>query len=690
MNFSKTKHGDSLLQELYNQKTPVSIETLENRLNISRRSIFYTIKQLNKELEAKNIDEIENIRKSGYTLSHKAKNYFLTHTTKAQQISSFNELNGNIFHFPNLSKEERILITKYFLISRSYTSLNQLSVIFNISKNTVIADLQIIRHDFSKKFTIENKRKGKVVVGKEKEKRKWIFSNLNSVLKILNRNFSFSSSPKYLQQLRLLERITGNTFTDDSRILLAYFMQWEIERIKISNLSIQLNLNRTSSNNSSLIYIWAQSFFNDEDIHNSYETQFLAEVVTTQSFQQINTKDPLLNRLIPVTQQIIDEFTNLTNIELPKEIGEHNLKYMLASHLVSTYYRAKYHISYRNPLLDQIKSSYRATFEITKAALSPLKDIAGIQLSDDEIALITIYFSGALRSLQIGQSKQNSQIAVVCSSGIGTSRLLLMQLTQRYPTLNFIGPLNMIEFENLSKTNIQLILSTTKLSSTSNNFPPIIQIPPLPNTADWLNLDSYLRKNQLIKSSNNSINIVTIMDIISNYARIVEPKNLENALNSYIYKSSSNKKPSLNSYFSDWQFTDQKMNWKEAVSFSLDNLLKNNIIEEKYINKIIELTENRGDYMALGNGVFLAHATPQSGVQQLGVSFTYFKKQFCIFNEDKPINFVIGLAPMDQKSHLKILSNLLRCIQNKDWITKLNTVSNSNDLYQLLIAGHLI
>ncbi|KOH01502.1 hypothetical protein LJ16_08485, partial [Lactobacillus johnsonii 16] len=208
MNFSKTKHGDSLLRELYNQKAPISIETLENRLNISRRSIFYTIKQLNKELKAKNIDEIENIRKSGYTLSPKAKNYFLTHTTKAQQISSFNELNRNIFHFPNLSKEERILITKYFLISRPYTSLNQLSVIFNISKNTVIADLQIIRHDFSKKFTIENKRNGKIVVGKEKEKRKWIFSNLNSVLKILNNNFSFSFSPKYLQQLCLLERIT--------------------------------------------------------------------------------------------------------------------------------------------------------------------------------------------------------------------------------------------------------------------------------------------------------------------------------------------------------------------------------------------------------------------------------------------------------------------------------------------------
>ncbi len=47
MNFSKTKHGDSLLRELYNQKAPISIETLENRLNISRRSIFYTIKQLN-------------------------------------------------------------------------------------------------------------------------------------------------------------------------------------------------------------------------------------------------------------------------------------------------------------------------------------------------------------------------------------------------------------------------------------------------------------------------------------------------------------------------------------------------------------------------------------------------------------------------------------------------------------------
>lgn len=686
MNFSKTKHGDDLLYELSKQSTPIPLKTLENRLNVSRRSIFYTIKQVNKELCANDIDEIQNIRDSGYLLTVEAKKFFLSHIENSTKAQSFSALNSGNFYFKNFVKTDRILLMKYFLISRSYTSLNYLTTLFDVSKNTVITDIRKIKQDFAGELIIKNGKKGKFVIGNERSKRKWIFSHLNIVLEKLDGKYDFVPNPIYIKQLHLLEQITGNTFTDDTRNFLAYFIQWTVERVH-NGFSYKPVSFQETQNNFSLTYIWAKSFLHDVNIHNDFEVKLLAELVNTQSFSHINTNNKMLHQLLPITKKIIHEFSNLTNIILPTNIGNHNFQKSLTVHLISTYYRGKYNIPYHNPLLHQIKTSYRETFEITKAALKPFTEFSSIELSDDEVALITIYFSGALRSTQLNKDKPKNLIAVVCSSGIGTSRLLFSQLVQRYPNLNFIGPLNMFEFENLSKKNIKLILTTTKIlvSSSIDTF----QIPALPSTVDWTNLDSYLIKNDLIKtSSNTNLNILTIMDIISNYARIVEPQNLENALLSYISKPAS-KNSSDKNYFSTYNIIDSKYDWQTAIHLSFKEMLKNNIVTEEYISEIINLTKKRGDYMAIGKGVFLAHATP-TGVNQLGVSFNYFKDPFYISNKNKPIRFVVGLAPIDQKSHLTILSNLLQCLQNETWLAKLTHIEKTSNLRKLLISGHLI
>ena len=52
-----------------------------------------------------------------------------------------------------------------------------------------------------------------------------------------------------------------------------------------------------------------------------------------------------------------------------------------------------------------------------------------------------------------------------------------------------------------------------------------------------------------------------------------------------------------------------------------------------------------GPDMAIGNGVMLAHAKPNEGVNELGVNFTLFKHPFNLAESGKLINLVIGLAP---------------------------------------------
>ncbi|MCQ5204281.1 HTH domain-containing protein, partial [Mordavella massiliensis] len=64
--FSHVRHGNEMLLELLNSPSVVSLKTLENKLHLSRRSIFYVIKHVNKELDAEGLYEIENIRGIGY------------------------------------------------------------------------------------------------------------------------------------------------------------------------------------------------------------------------------------------------------------------------------------------------------------------------------------------------------------------------------------------------------------------------------------------------------------------------------------------------------------------------------------------------------------------------------------------------------------------------------------------------
>lgn len=217
--------------------------------------------------------------------------------------------------------------------------------------------------------------------------------------------FDFSPNPIYIKQLHLLEQITGNTFTYDTRNFLAYFIQWTVERIQ-NRFPYKPVSFQESQSNFSLTYVWAKSFLYDVNIHSDFEVNLLAELVNTQSFSNINTNNKMLNQLLPVTKKIMHEFSNLTNINLPTNIGNHNFQKSLTVHLMSTYYRGKYNIPYHNPLLQQIKTSYRETFEITKAALKPFTEFSSIELSDDEVALITIYFSGALRSTQINKERK--------------------------------------------------------------------------------------------------------------------------------------------------------------------------------------------------------------------------------------------------------------------------------------------
>ena len=87
--FSHVKHGNEMLLELVNSPSVVSLKALENKLHLSRRSIFYVINHVNKELDTEGLYEIENIRGIGYLLPDETRQQLVGKYKKDETVTDF-------------------------------------------------------------------------------------------------------------------------------------------------------------------------------------------------------------------------------------------------------------------------------------------------------------------------------------------------------------------------------------------------------------------------------------------------------------------------------------------------------------------------------------------------------------------------------------------------------------------------
>lgn len=150
-------------------------------------------------------------------------------------------------------------------------------------------------------------------------------------------------------------------------------------------------------------------------------------------------------------------------------------------------------------------------------------------------------FYSALQNYE-QQGDESRQILVVCSSGIGTSQFLLMQLRERYPHLQFTGPFRVSEYLHLSFDEIRLILTTTPLIRRPEEPVPVLQISALPTDYEWDLLNRKLLAVGFSVSSYRQGNVQALLDLIANYARIEDAAGLSQGLQAYFQEQQPGRK----------------------------------------------------------------------------------------------------------------------------------------------------
>ncbi|MFK3938396.1 BglG family transcription antiterminator [Alkalihalobacillus sp. NPDC078783] len=130
----------------------------------------------------------------------------------------------------------------------------------------------------------------------------------------------------------------------------------------------------------------------------------------------------------------------------------------LISHLEPALYRMNHGMKIHNPLLERIRQNDAALYEAVKDVAKNVFD--PLSIPEEEIGFLVMHFGSAIE-----RQNQHTPLKaiVICSSGIGSSKLLASRLEKEFPEIAQIDQVSLFDFNKQEARFYDLIISTIPL-----------------------------------------------------------------------------------------------------------------------------------------------------------------------------------------------------------------------------------
>ncbi|PKI04020.1 PTS lactose transporter subunit IIB [Staphylococcus xylosus] len=594
----------------------VTIYDIAQHLAVSSRTIHRELKSIESFLSTFDI-ELKRVTKKGIQLK----------TTEM----ALNSLKHALLHENtiDLSQEEQKVIILYALIQTN-TPIKQyvLAQEIGVSNQTMTKLLDDLDTELDQyQLTLQKKRgEGIQLHGAESKKRELLsqlmVNNLNStsVYSVIENHFVYQSinqsqlamvdMDKIFQIERILMDHLGQlpySLTESSYLTLTVHIVLSIERM-LNNQYVALNDDIYNSVKNSFEHEVAQALA--LHLEHIYGVQFNKAEVT---FITIHLRGAKRKESAEVFKDSKDESKIEKFIHSVSHFSQQSFKDFktlsegLKLHIIPAINRLNANIETYNPLTEMIQHKYPRLFESVHRAL--LQTWPNFNFPDSEIAFIVLHFGGALQN----QNSAFYNVLVVCSSGIGTSRLLATRLQQTFSDIQKTTQASVGDLNDIDATQFDAIISTVDLDIAL----PYITVNPLLPDADVNHVSAFLNthhkqpKIQTYETNNNNIlNPEEKLAYIRKGLEIIDSVNVD-------YTSVSNWTTYLTNTLLEHQIITEGQSFAELIKQHMDRQgfvlapypiaiphLKSEIIKKPFIlitilNEPILLNSNQNDNLSV-------------------------------------------------------------------------------------------
>lgn len=652
----------------------ISIQSLSEEFQISERMVKKIIKDLNGELASHQIPEIQ------YNSKGHIERYVITEKSykKIQQFITENDY----YTYHLTTSERKTIMAMIMLNHQGYITAAALSEYLQISRNTVLNDMNELKEWFSNhKITLCSQvQKGYQVKGNESDIRK-------GILKLVQLNYDLGYKNEIVMEV--FHHLLLRELQYEERMPIIYKILREEEEKQDLYFS---DFSFTEVANELLIILDRVTIGKilppnivDEDIKNSSKYPFSSAIMRRlEEEYQIAIPEVEKNHYVQNLRKksyIKSSTTNVDEIAIPIMIGEtihricrhFNLSFyldfslydVLVDHMRSIVYRSRAGEFLPNPFGNEMKERYPEIFFAVKENVKSLERYIGFSFLEDEISFLVMYFAAMLeRNRQERMKDQKVAVALVGNMGRGVMNYICTELKKLDDIITIQKTCSAHEICNISEEEIDMIVSYAPLRSKG-------EIP-------FVRIDRpILGEEEIFKIRMTAVGILD--------RKVHEFENLK--------KDSRRFSASMKVEYTKDSLITEKMilldikaaGWEEAIRVCGQLLYREGAVTEEYIDAMIENVKINGTYIVIYPGLAIPHAEKERGAMKEAVSLVRLQKPVYFGSErNDPVSYVIGMSVLNSDRINQMIYNLIHMFSDDKFLSTMNRADTSEEMYQLI------
>lgn len=696
-----------LLDTLRRAPMPLSAEQLAAGRAVSVRTVQNDLAELNDFLKKRGLPFIGHRRGDGVFLR-------LTEDGQSQLDRALEALDVKAVLW---KPEERLKVfLKILLYQEGFITLNAVADRMDVSRNTVLGDLDKLRRAIKgKNFCIAaNSRRGIRLEGEEEALREYALAGYLedtsvSCIREAEEYDKYSFSNRYFRTreyaetrvlydaARSVEVALRLKLTAPSFLLTLASLELTVDRVRLGHPTeiSQLKLESImGSEEFKAVYRMGQALKSRLGVHLPLEElgQLTGRVMGGSIMRSALPED--MENMAEI-QVIVCNLIHAVGQELDIDFSQDITLYDdLVYHIRPAIYRMKNAIPQKNVLLDQIKGDYPTIFAAVRRNVDTLERLASAAISEDEMGYITVHFAAMIEK-QRRSGRRRPVAIIVCDSGIGTSNLLSTRLASLYE-VKVARTVAYHELEQaMREVRADYILTTIDLPTDlmthmGERGVEILRINSLIGEGDLPILDRHFQHRY-----QEAISFPKLVGILEKSCTILDRQRLYEDLNREFCLTSDQDRdrgdePMLKDVINERmvELDYPARNWEEAVREAGRLLRQEGCVDQTYVENMVEVVKRMGAYIVIGKGIALPHSRSAEGASKIGVCMLRLAAPVNFGHpENDPVDLVFGLSSVDNKSHLRALADLSRRLSDNGAVERLRRLGDTQAVYAVLCEG---
>ena len=679
------ERGYLVLKTIVNNPS-ITGKEVEQSLDLSRKQVSYTMDKINQYLADNGLPKIERLRTGKFVIPVPVLEQYQTEDIGIKDST-----------YVYSDKERGALIFLILLCTREELSIYHFTSKLDISKNTFLIDVKKLEerlapYDLGIHYSRQD---GYHLAGSEFCKREAMIPIVRQILNMPNGQEAIMEisqvDPELMEQVRgqisEIENKLKIRFTDERLRELPYILCLVLIRIKKGRILEDLpeSFQHIAGTKEYSVMV---EFAKEHDVAWQTEKIFFAaqiQISNYHSFQSDNLRSEV--EIMEAARQVIDNFEKIICVNIKEQ---DILLEALFQHVKPAFYRVKYHYHIEQSIVDMVLPRYSSLHAMVKRSMKPLEELAGSEFPDEELVYITALFGAWLqREGILDIENQKKRAVIVCANGVSVSNFLFFTLRELFPEIEFLTCLSMRDFTEY-KEEFELVFTMVRLETDKLQFlvKPFLDEASkhkfrekvlseingiMPHEVDVTEIVRAVEqhaviedRDALVREINRVLNPVNVQGTAERTAEIKEQPMLADVLTKETIRIS-----------------EKPMEWEDAVRTASAPLLARGDIEQRYVERMVQIIQEDKPYIMIADGVIIAHAGVEDGAGRICISLLKLPERIDI-NGYLNADIVIVLGTPDATNHLGVLFQLNEILEDPSALKKLKQAKQPEEILTIV------